>query len=128
MAKKEEGTVGMNGAYKPTATKVKGNDMASGIVTSTNLSKVVSYGEPRIPPRRSTGWGGKKLLEQKRKGGLGCRKLKIEIQPSLPSLIGGCTRRAKLCGRKSFGKRTITIEGSMLEIRTDYHAPRSGQP
>ena len=42
MVKKEEGTVGMNGANKPTATKVKGNAMASGIVTYTNLSKVVS--------------------------------------------------------------------------------------
>ena len=33
MAKKEEGTVGMNGAIKPTATKVKTNNMACRIVT-----------------------------------------------------------------------------------------------
>ncbi|KAF3950686.1 hypothetical protein CMV_023590 [Castanea mollissima] len=37
MAKKEEGTVGRNGAIKPTATKVKGNDMASGIVTDDTI-------------------------------------------------------------------------------------------
>ena len=37
MAKKEEGTVGMNGANKRTATKVKGNDMASGIVTDDTI-------------------------------------------------------------------------------------------
>ena len=37
MAKKEEGTVGRKGARKPTATKVKGNDMASGIVTDDTI-------------------------------------------------------------------------------------------
>ena len=37
MAKKEEGTVGRKGAIKPTATKVKGNDMASGIVTDDTI-------------------------------------------------------------------------------------------
>ena len=37
MAKKEEGTVGMNGARKATASKVKGNDMASGIVTDDTI-------------------------------------------------------------------------------------------
>ena len=37
MAKKEEGTVGRNGAIKPTATKVKGNDMESGIVTDDTI-------------------------------------------------------------------------------------------
>ena len=37
MAKKEEGTVGRKGARKPTASKVKGNDMASGIVTDDTI-------------------------------------------------------------------------------------------
>ena len=37
MAKKEEGTVGRKGARKPTASKVKGNDMASGIVTEDTI-------------------------------------------------------------------------------------------
>ena len=37
MAKKEEGTVGRKEARKPTATKVKGNDMASGIVTDDTI-------------------------------------------------------------------------------------------
>ena len=37
MAKKEEGTVGRKGAKKQTATKVKGNDMASGIVTDDTI-------------------------------------------------------------------------------------------
>ena len=33
MRKKEEGTVGMNGAIEPTATEVEANNMASGLVT-----------------------------------------------------------------------------------------------
>ena len=37
MAKKEEGTVGRKGAIKQTATKVKGTDMASGIVTDDTI-------------------------------------------------------------------------------------------
>ena len=62
----------------------------------------------------SLGRGGKKLPEQKRKEGLGCRQKKVEIQPSLPSLIGICTRKEKLSGLKSFGKSTIAIEDSKL--------------
>ena len=74
----------------------------------------ISYEEPRRPPKRFIGWGGKKLPKQKRKEGLGCRQKKLEIQPSLPSLIGICTRKEKLSGLKSFGKSTIAIEDSML--------------
>ena len=37
MAEKEESTVGINGTRKPTASKVKGNDMASGIVTDDTI-------------------------------------------------------------------------------------------
>ena len=33
MGKREEGTVGMNGAPEPTATEVKANNMACGFVT-----------------------------------------------------------------------------------------------
>ena len=33
MGKKEEGTVGMNGAIEPTATEDEANNMASGLVT-----------------------------------------------------------------------------------------------
>jgi len=88
----------------------------------------ISYREQRRLPKRFIGWGGKKLLGQKRKEGLGCRQQKVEIQPSLPSLIGVCTRKEKLNGLKSFGKSTITIEDSMLAIRTNYHARRSRQP
>ena len=87
----------------------------------------ISYREPRRPPRRFIGWGGKKLLGQKRKEGLGCRQQKVEIQPSLPSLIGICTRKEKLSGLKSFGKSTTAIEHLMLVTRTDCHAHRSGQ-
>ena len=86
----------------------------------------ISYEEPRRPPKRFIGWGGKKLPEQKRKEGLGCRQKKVEIQPSLPSLIGVCTRKEKPSGLKSFGKSITAIEGSMLVIRTDCLALKSG--
>ena len=33
MGKREEGTVGMNGAIEPTATEVEANNMACGLVT-----------------------------------------------------------------------------------------------
>ena len=88
----------------------------------------ISYEEPRRLPKKFIGWGGKKLQELKRKEGLGYRQQKVEIQLSLRSLIGVCTRKEKFCGLKSFGKSTTIIEGSMLATRTDCLAPRSRQP
>ena len=87
-----------------------------------------SYEVPRRLPKKCIGWVGKKLQELKRKEGLGYRQQKVEIQPSLPSLIRGYTQKEKLCGLKSFGKSITIIEDSMPATRTDCLAPRFGQP